>query len=424
MANIQPRTNKDGKIISYSIRVHKGRDAFGKQLKPYVMTWVVPEGWTKSRIEKEVQAQAVIFEQKCKEGTVADNKQTFEKYANYVINLKERTGIKHRTIVRYNELLQRINPAIGHIKLADLRPSHLNAFYEQLAGDKMNKKTGKKLSNKTIVEHHRLIRTILVQAEKEMLIMYNSASKATPPKLERTEANHFEIEDIENILFYSKRESLKWQIALNLLIFTGCRRGEIMGLKWNKIDFKNNQIKIDTNLLYSKEKGIYEDTPKTEQSKRTVSIPAELIEMLKTYKRQYSEHRLALGNKWNNTGFLFTQENGNPMHPDTLTDYCKEFSIKYNKLINKTNEENKNKKEFEKLKLLPHINPHAFRHTQASLLFFSGADCTTISKRLGHSKVSTTTDIYSHLMQKADETASETLADVLLRNKKELNQAN
>ena len=95
-------------------------------------------------------------------------------------------------------------------------------------------------------------------------------------------------------------------------------------------------------------------------------------------------------------------------------DYCKEFSIKYNKLINKTNEENKNKQGFEKLKLLPHINPHASRHTQASLLFFSGADCTTISKRLGHSKVSTTTDIYSHLMQKADETASDTLANLLL----------
>ncbi len=98
-------------------------------------------------------------------------------------------------------MLKRINPAIGHIKLADLRPQHLNAFYEQLAGDKMNKKTGKKLSNKTIIEHHRLIRTILAEAEKELLIMYNSASKASPPKLERKEANHFEIEDIENILF-------------------------------------------------------------------------------------------------------------------------------------------------------------------------------------------------------------------------------
>lgn len=306
MANIQPRKNREGKIISYSIRVHKGRDAHGNQLKPYSMTWVVPEGWTKSKIEKELNNQSVLFEQKCKEGIVADNKQSFEKYALYVISLKERTGIKHRTIVRYKELLERINPAIGHIKLADLRPQHLNAFYEQLAQKGMNKKTGGELSNKTILEHHRLIRTVLAQAEKELLVIYNSASKATPPKVERKEANHFEIEDIENILFYANKETLKWQVALNLLIFTGCRRGEIMGLKWSKIDFKNKQIKIDTNLLYAKDKGIYEDSPKTEQSKRTISIPTELVNLLKTYKKQYNEHRLELGDKWKDTNFLFT----------------------------------------------------------------------------------------------------------------------
>src|SRR5574344_727324 len=168
-------------------------------------------------------------------------------------------------------------------------------------------------------------------------------------KLERKEASHFEIEDIENILLYLQNEPLKWQVAMQLLIFTGCRRGEIMGLKWNKIDFKNNQIKIDVNLLYSKDIGIYEDTPKTEQSKRIINIPHELIELLRTYKKQYNEYKLSLGSKWNNTNYLFTQENGNPMHPDTLTDYCNEFSKKYNKKIN---EENEGKKESEKLKLL------------------------------------------------------------------------
>ena len=202
MANIQKRVNKDGKIISYSVRVHKGRDIIGKQLKPYSLTWAVPERWSEKKIQAELQKQVVLFEKQCKEGFVADRKQSFEKYAIYVIELKKRTGIKHRTIVRYNELLERIKPAIGHIKLADLRPQHLNAFYEQLSKDGMNKKTGGKLSNKTILEHHRLIRTILNQAEKEMLVIYNAASKATPPKVERKEANCFQIEDIENILFY------------------------------------------------------------------------------------------------------------------------------------------------------------------------------------------------------------------------------
>ncbi len=381
MANVQPRRNKDGKIISYSIRVHKGRDMNGKQLKPYTMTFNFDPNWSKKKIQAELNKAATLFEDECKKGIVADNKQTFEKYADYVIALKERTGTKHRTIVLYKELLKRINPVIGHLKLSEIKPQHLNKLYEQLSKDGLNKNTGGKLSNKTILEHHRLIRTILAQAEKEMLVMYNAAAKATPPKLEHKEANYFEQEDIENILYYAKFEPLKRQALLNLLVFTGCRRGEIMGLKWNKLDFKNNQISIDNNLLYSKDMGIYEDTPKTEQSKRTIKIPAPVMELLKEYKKEQNKKRLSLGTYWQNTGFVFTQENGKPMHPDTLTDLCTKFENKYNKIITK---ENKEKPKNEQLKLLPHINPHAFRHSQASLLIFSGADCATISKRLGH----------------------------------------
>jgi len=413
MAHIQPRKNKDGKIISYAIKVFKGRDMYGKQLKPYTTTYKINPAWSEAKNLKEAQKTATLFEKQCKDGLIADNKQTFERYANYVIGSKERTGIKHRTIVRYKELLVRINAEIGHIKIADIKPQHLNTFYEKLAKDGMNKTTGGKLSNKTILEHHRLIRTILAQAEKEMLIQYNSASKATPPKVTYKEANYLEIEDIARILFYAGQEPLKKQVALNLLIFTGCRRGEIMGLQWSDIDFKNNLINIKRTSLYSKDMGIYQDTPKTEQSKRSISVPAKVMELLRAYKKEYNTKRLALGTAWTDTGFILVQENGKPMHPDTLTDYCKSFRVKYNKLIE---QENKDRPKTNILPLLPHINPHAFRHSQASMLILSGLDCATVSKRLGHAKISTTTDIYSHIMKKADEKASNTLENILLNN--------
>ena len=414
MANIQERKNKEGKIISYSIRVHKGRDANGKQLKPYAMTFKVEPNWSERKIQTELKKAVVLFEEQCKKGLIADNKQTFERYSNYVISLKERTGVKHRTIIRYKELLKRIIPAIGHFKLSELKPQHLNALYEQLAKEGLNKNTGKTLSNKTILEHHRVIRTILAQAEKELLIPYNAAAKATPPKVEKKEANYLQIEDVENILFYLANEPLKQQAFVNLLIFTGFRRGEIMGLKWDKIDFKNNLITIDTNLLYSKERGIYEDTPKTEQSKRTISVPIQVMNILKAYRKEYNTKRLALGSYWHDTNFVFVQENGKPMQPDTLTDYCYKFTKKYNQIIEK---ENKYKLKSQQIKLLPHINPHAFRHTQASMLILNGVDITTVSKRLGHAKTSTTADIYSHLMKKADESASNTLENILLNQK-------
>ncbi|DAA88427.1 TPA: hypothetical protein CPT87_05055 [Candidatus Gastranaerophilales bacterium HUM_5] len=412
MANVQPRKNKEGKIISYSIRVYKGRDTSGKQLKPYTMTWEVPAGMSEKKIQSELNKVVVLFEKQCKEGLIADNRQTFEKYANYVIDLKERNGIKHRTIDGYKKILPRICAEIGHIKLVDLRPQHLNKFYEQLSKDGMNLRTGGRLSNKTIHEYHCFIRTVLSQAEKEMLVPYNVASKATPPKVIKQEAHYLEQEDIETILKYLVNEPLKWQVALNLLIFTGCRRSEIIGLKWDKINFKNNTITIDSNALYTKDRGVYTDTTKTEASNRVISIPAELVVLIKKYKKEYNEIRMLLADKWQNDNFVFVQETGKVMHPDSLTDYCAKFRKKYNKTIEK---ENKDLPPNNCIKLIPRINPHSFRHTQASLLFFNGNGAITISKRLGHAKVSTTTDIYSHVMQKADEKAADTLANILIR---------
>lgn len=227
-----------------------------------------------------------------------------------------------------------------------------------------------------------------------MLVTYNVASRATPVKLERKEARYFQVKDIENIRNCLENEPIKWKLATHLLLITGCRRGEIMGLKWSKIDFKNNQIKIDTALLYSSDKGIYEDTTKTENV-RFIKIPNETITLIKEYRNWYLELQLKNGLRWNKTDYLFVQDNGKPMNPDSLTDWLAKFSNKYH---------------------LPHINPHAFRHTHVSiLLYFNGIDSITISKRIGHARVSTTTDIYSHIISQADEQASECAANVILR---------
>lgn len=249
------------------------------------------------------------------------------------------------------------------------------------------------LSNKTILEHHRLIHTILTQAEKEMLVQYNAAAKATPPKATKKEVNYFQPEDIVKIREALDKEPLKWKVATHLLLITGCRRGEIMGLRWDRVDFANSKIKIDTNLLYSAKRGIYEDTTKT-GTVRFIKLPTETMELLRQYRRWYMELKIKNGDRWQDTGFLFVKENGEPMIPDGITAWLSEFSKRHD---------------------LPHINPHAFRHTMASILINSGKDVVSVSKRLGHAKVSTTTDIYSHIIMEADEQASECLADVMLR---------
>ena len=128
MANIQERRNKDGKLISYSIRVHRGRGTDGKQLKPWTATFDVSPTWTEKSAKKRAEAFASVFEKECREGVTSDSRQKFAPYCDYVIDLKEKTGIKHSTIVRYKELTRRIYPAIGHMKLKDIRPDHLNSL--------------------------------------------------------------------------------------------------------------------------------------------------------------------------------------------------------------------------------------------------------------------------------------------------------
>ena len=394
MANIQERRDKSGKLISYSIRVHRGRGTDGKQLKPWTATFEVSPTWTEKSARKKAEAFAATFEKECKEGLTSDSRQKFAAYCDYVIDLKEQRGVKHSTIVRYKELTSRIYPQIGHIKLRELRADHLNDLYTQLGQEGQNKRTGGKLSAKTILEHHRLISTVLEQAAKEGLVPFNVASRAMLPKAEHKDVNYFQPEQVAAIRDALEQESMKWKTLVHLLLITGARRGEVLGLKWDKVDFDGNRIYICNSILYSPDIGIYESTPKTEHSRRYITLPAETMQLLRQYRNWQASERLRLGEYYVNQNFVFSQDNGNPMHPDSVTDYLKKFSKRHD---------------------LPHINPHAFRHTMASMLYFNGVDSVSISKRLGHAQVSTTANIYAHVMEEADQRNADILSDIFLK---------
>ena len=460
MATTEKIPGKNGD--TYRITVYSGYDTSGKRIRHRTL-WKPAPGMTPRQIEKAVQRAAMDFERSIEQGYSLDNKQTFAEYAAYVLDLKERTGVRPTTLDRYRELLERINAAIGHIKLSDLRPQHLNAFYKNLAEPglragggsatakidlakwlKDNKKSrasiaeaagiaavtvgtavkgeairedkaeaiakamGKRvtdvfkvqrntapLSDKTVIEHHRLISTILTQAEKEMLVPYNAAAKATPPKAAKHDPNYFQPEDIAAILKALDTEPLKWQLITHLMIVTGCRRGEIMGLQWEKVDFDNSRVKIDKALVSSKSKGTYLGNTKTSDI-RYLNLPAETMTLLRQHKREQLRLQIANGDRWRHTGFVFTTDDGSNMNPDSITGWLHDFARRHN---------------------LPHINPHAFRHTVASVLLANGTDIVTVSKQLGHASVNTTENFYSHIIEENKARATECIADVLLRKK-------
>ncbi len=462
MANIQERRDKSGRLISYSIRVHRGRDILGRQLKPWTATFEVSPTWTEKSARKKVEAFAATFEKECREGVTTDTRLKFQEYCEYVIDLKEKRGIKHSTIVRYKELTTRIYPAIGHIKLKDLRADHLNDLYTKLgepgsgksitwatakidladllieqnltraalakqtglpvhtvydaikgkrireeSAQTLCKALGKNISAlfrvqkavrtlavKTVLEHHRLISTVLAQAVKESLVPFNVAAKATLPKASRKAVNYFQPAQIVTIRDALEDAPLKWKTLTHLLLITGARRGEILGLKWDKVDFERNGLHICNSILYSADIGTYEDTPKTEKSQRFITVPQETMKLLRQYKLWQTAERLRLGEYYEDQNFVFCQDNGKPMHPDSVNDWLTKFS---------------------KRNGLPHINPHAFRHTMVSLLYFNGMDDVSVSNRLGHAQVSTTANYYAHIIEDADQKSADILAEVILK---------
>lgn len=163
-----------------------------------------------------------------------------------------------------------------------------------------------------------------------------------------------------------------------ILIDTGCRRGELMGLQWHCVDLEKGIMMIRQALLYTKEKGTYLGPPKAGRP-RAVCLAPETIELLKKYRTEQKRTRILHADIWKETGFLFTKDDGTPMHPDSITDWLNKFS-----------EENN----------LPHIHPHTFRHTAASILIANGVDLVTTATELGHANATTTANIYAHQVAK------------------------
>ena len=174
------------------------------------------------------------------------------------------------------------------------------------------------------------------------------------------------------------------------------RRGELCGLNWSDIDLNNCLININKSVLYSSDRGVYEETTKTKSSNRIISIPFDMVKLLKFYQTEQTKRRLLMGDMWINSGKVFTSENGNIINPEIFSTWFKKFIQRHN---------------------LPDIHFHNLRHTAATLLIAEGVDIATVSKRLGHADRTTTLNIYTHAIKSADEAAAAKLQSMFNRAK-------
>ena len=185
----------------------------------------------------------------------------------------------------------RILPYFGHFYINKIRPTDIMKFYDLLEKDTQlvrkkdnnGSKTKKPLSGKTILEHHRLLRAMLHRAVYWQLIVCNPADRVHPPRAKKPKRRSYDDEQTKILLENLEKltvEDTKYKVAIILTIFTGVRLGELMGLEWQDVDFRNGIISINRSSQYLSDMGVFTKVPKTESSIREIAIPEFIISLL------------------------------------------------------------------------------------------------------------------------------------------------
>jgi integrase len=230
----------------------------------------------------------------------------------------------------------------------------------------------------------------------DQILLSNPAARVRPPHCERVEAQYLDEIQSAHLIELLENEPMQYKIAITLLLYSGMRRGELLGLEWTDLDFENRIVNISRTSQYIAGQGIFTKGTKTASGVRPIKLPVIMIDLIKKYKVWQTAERLKLGDQWQDTGRLFTAWNGAPMHPDVLSGWFEDF-IKRTDLPQK-------------------IHLHSLRHTNATLMIAGGEDVLTVSRRLGHAQASTTTNIYGHAIQSTNAKASDTLENILKPN--------
>ena len=382
---------------SYRLTVSEGFDLSGK---PMIHRKTV------HGTKKDAEVELAKFVTEVQNGLVIDGKSL--KFSEFTEIWKRDYGSKElapSTYKRYCRMLEtRLLPYFGHFYISKIKPTDIMKFYDLLEKDTQlvrkqgnnGAKTKKPLSGKTILEHHRLLRAMLHKAVYWQLIVANPAERVQPPKARKPKRRSYDDEQtkilLENLELLSI-EDTKYKVAITLTIFTGVRLGELMGLEWQDVDFRNGIISINRSSQYLSDMGVFTKVPKTESSIREIAIPEFIISLLEEYKLWYEEQKSIYGELWTDSDRLFVQADGKPMHPSTISKWF----VKYVGTIG-----------------LPVINFHGLRHTNASLLVAQNIDIAVISARLGHAQISTTLDFYVHPLLSHNRKAGYALENLLL----------
>ena len=383
MANITQKPNG-----TYLIRISCGRDIMtGKQiLRGRIFKPSKPD-LSQERFQKELNEFIEDFtdELRCERNRKKPENKIVSDFAKEYLSI-QKTSLSPTSYVLYERIIeQHILPMFGRMRLRDIKTYHVQDFIMRL--NSMPRSDGKPghIAPQTVKRYTSVLRSMLTMAYK-MYYMDDDVGlsrRLTFPKERYQEVDVFTIEETKTILDAAKTEPINIRLLIELALFTGMRRSEIVGLKWSDINFDKQCLSVKRSIYKPRGEKSIEKEPKSHSSIRTIAIPNRLCETLKEYKENQEEYSLSL-TAWKNLDYVFTDDIGNVMNPQTPTKQFSHFLDRHN---------------------IRHLKFHCLRHTSATILLSSGCDIKTVSARLGHSSIDTT-NIYVHVLESVDRQAA------------------
>ncbi len=380
------RGNNEGSITRRKDKLWQGAvivgyNADGKSVRKFYY----------GKTRKEVQEKINDATNRVKNGTYTEpSKLTLGEWIRNWLDNYMKHSLRPTTWESYDEQFRNhISPALGVKRLTQVRTSDLQTLYTaKLEGRRLDSKAGG-LSATSVRYIHRIIHNSLEQAKREGLIAINPANAVRLPKQEQPEIQSLDTAGVGTLLAAAK-ESRHYPAFL-LALASGVRRGELLALRWQDINFDAGTINITRGLVRTKQ-GLLFQEPKTKLSKRTISIPPDVMAELKAHKRRQAAEILAWGEHYKKNDLAFACEDGNIIDPQNFVRHFKGILKKAG---------------------LPHIKFHALRHTYAVLSLQEGVSIKTLQENLGHHKASFTLDVYGGVTAKMKQEATDKIGALL-----------
>lgn len=364
-----------------------------------------------TKAEAEV-ALAEALDAANKGRTAHDGRQTVETFLARWLDDKARHGARPTTLRSYRSHVQRfIVPAIGAVRLRDLRPSHVEAVFAEVA-----KPTGGRTRSAASVRQvHATLRSALGTARRRGLIAANVARDAELPRWSRPKVSPWEPAELGRFLDHAATDPLG--ALYEVIAATGLRRGEALGLRWDDVDLERGLLVVRRQVVHigtdapcpfceRHHRGLSFGVPKTASGEaRIVELDGGALGVLMAHQLAQDGERRALGGLYADHGLVFARPvppanarprwlPGDPLPPEVATK-------RFGELVREAG--------------VRPVRLHDLRHGQASLMLAAGVPLATVSKRLGHGSLSITSDTYSHLLQGVGRDAAERAAALVPR---------